>query len=127
MDLIPRKVYFDDLFDVFETNDKNMKCDIYEKDNNYHIEMDIPGFAKEDIKIECNNGTLTISAKKNTEDNDESKNYIRRERSYREFSRSFTLGDTTSDEIDASYKDGTLSVIIPKIDTEKSKKYIEIK
>ena len=54
MDLIPRKFYLDDIFDDFISSKKeqNMKCDIYEKDGNYHIEMDIPGFDKKDIQIE---------------------------------------------------------------------------
>ena len=53
MDLIPRKFYLDDLFDNFITSrdNNNMKCDIYEKGGNYHIEMDIPGFDKNDISI----------------------------------------------------------------------------
>ena len=51
MNLIPRKFYLDDVFDDFESTN-NMKCDIYEKDGDYHIEMDIPGFDKKDINIE---------------------------------------------------------------------------
>ena len=52
MDLIPRKFYLDDIFDDFLTTKKEqtMKCDIYEKDGNYCIEMDLPGYDKEDIK-----------------------------------------------------------------------------
>ena len=71
MDLIPRKFYLDDLFDNFITSrdNNNMKCDIYEKGGNYHIEMDIPGFDKNDISIEVKDGYLTISAEKNEEDN----------------------------------------------------------
>ena len=67
MKLIPRNDYYlDDFFNnFFEREDEDMKCDIYLKDNNYHVEMDVPGFKKEDIKIECNKGNLIITAEKN--------------------------------------------------------------
>ena len=52
MELIPRKLYLDDLFDeVMAPSNNAMKCDIYEKDGKYNIEMDIPGFKKEDVKV----------------------------------------------------------------------------
>ena len=130
MDLIPRKFYLDDIFDdlVVPERNNNMKCDIYEKDGKYNIEMDIPGFKKEDIKINCDKGYLTIAAEKIiNNDEKEGKKYIRRERSYSKVERSFYLGDAEEDEIDASYKDGTLYIVIPKKDANQSKKYIEIK
>ena len=69
MKLVPRNYYLDDLFNNFFEGDENkMKCDIYEKDQKYHIEMDIPGFKKDEIKIECNQGNLTITAEKNETD-----------------------------------------------------------
>ena len=60
MDLMPRKIYLDDIFDDFISSKKEpkMKCDIYEKGNNYHIEMDIPGFDKNEISVETKNGYL---------------------------------------------------------------------
>ncbi len=62
-------------FDNFlsDPEESNMKCDIYEKDGDYHIEMDVPGFKKEDIKIECDKGYLTITAEKHSEDKEEDK------------------------------------------------------
>ena len=118
MDLIPRRFYLDDIFDDFmpSRRNDNMKCDIYEKDGNYHIEMDIPGFKKEDISIEVEDGYLTIEAEKNNEDKieDDSKNYIRRERSYNSYKRSFYLGDLDQDNIKAEFNDGMLEVIVPK-------------
>ena len=60
--LIP-KLYFDDsLSNFFEGDSTKMKCDIYEKENKYYVEMDLPGFKKDEIKIECNKGNLVISA-----------------------------------------------------------------
>ena len=66
MNLIPRNFYLNDIFDDFMPvkDFGNMKCDIYEKDGNYNIEMDVPGFSKQDISIEANNGYLTITAEK---------------------------------------------------------------
>ena len=134
--LIPstiRSTFFDDDFDSFffpsvtNVRRNDMKCDIYEKDNNYHIEMDIPGFSKEDVKIEVDNDRLTIKASKSSESNDEDKNYIKRERSYGEYQRSFSLGDIDTDNIDATFEKGMLLITLPKKAAEDSKKTIEIK
>ena len=91
MSLIPRKYYLEDFFDDFVTRSDNsmMKCDIYEVDGNYKIELDVPGFDKKDIKIECKKGYLTITAKRTFEEDNSTKNYIRKERSYGEYTRSF--------------------------------------
>lgn len=130
MDLFPRKFYLDDIFDdlIVPERSNTMKCDIYEEDGKYKVEMDIPGFKKEDIKLNCDNGYLTIQAE-NKQKNDvkDGKKYIRKERSYSKYERSFYLGDCDEDKIDASYKDGTLYITIPKKDVKQDKKYIEIK
>lgn len=130
MDLIPRKFYLDDVFDDFLINkkDQNMKCDIYEKDNVYHIEMDVAGFAKEDISIEAKNGYLTIKAEKNNETNEEdsSKNYLRRERVYGKYERSFDLGDLDQDKINAQFNNGVLEITVPKKEEIDDRKVIEI-
>ena len=125
MKLIPKKFYLDDFFDDYDGISNNMKCDIYEKDGDYHIEMDVPGFDKNDISIECDNGYLTVTAEKSEEENDENKRYIKRERSYGKYQRSFYLGDTNSDEIKASFKHGILKITVPKVE-EHAKKQIEI-
>ena len=129
MDLIPRKFYLDDIFDDFMVPERSTlgKCDIYEKDNKYHIEMDVPGFKKEDLKINLENNYLTIKAEKKNEVKDDSKKYIRRERSYSKFERSIYLGDADEEKISAEYKDGILTIVVPKMDEKKSKKYIEIR
>lgn len=130
MNLIPRKYYLgDDFFDdFFEPALKDqMKCDVYEKDGEYHIELDVPGYDKEDINIECDNGYLTISASKTSEDKDEGKTYIRRERRMGSFTRSFYVGDVEPDEIEAEFKKGTLNIVVPKLDEKPTKKQIEIK
>ena len=131
MDLMPRKFYLDDIFDDFISSRKeqSMKCDIYEKDGDYHIEMDIPGFNKDEISVETKDGYLTIKAEKKNEVNEEDKekNYIRRERTYGKYERSFYLGDLDEDKIDASFENGMLKLVVPKKEEVETKKVIEIK
>ena len=133
---MPNRTYLDDVFDDFmfptlkDSDFGKMKCDIYEKDGIYHLEMDIPGFDKKDVNIEIDdNDYLTITAEKNSENNeeDENKNYIRKERSYGKYQRSFYLGDVDKDKIDAKFDNGILKITMPKKEEIKSsKKTIEI-
>ena len=138
MALIPRLMpnYLDGVFDDFFTPMKGdefskMKCDIYLKDDVYTMEMDIPGFDKQDVKIEVDdNDYLTITAEKSSENNeeDENKNYIRKERSYGKYQRSFYVGGIDKENIDANFKDGILTITMPKKEEEKTSKHtIEIK
>lgn len=122
---------FDDMFkDPFFTNSsttKLMKTDIQEKDNNYILDMDLPGYDKSDIKALLKDGYLTITAQKNTskEDKDEKGNYIRRERYCGKCSRSFYVGENLKEEdIKASFNNGILKLTFPK---EVGKKEEEIK
>ena len=81
MNIVPRRFFLEDLFDDFDdmnVKPVNMKCDIYEKDGNYCIEMDLPGYDKKDIDINFDNKYLTITASKEEEEKDEENNYIRR-------------------------------------------------
>ena len=134
MMLVPRK-NFDDLFnDPFFTSHENkvMKTDIKEHDDRYEILVDLPGFNKEDIKMNIEDGYLVINAKTSNEEDNTDKNgkYVRKERYYGECSRSFYIGDNiTEEDIKANYKNGTLNVEIPKkeeVEKIKDKKYIEI-
>lgn len=135
MMMIPRSNFdlFDDIFgdSFFKKEDKMMKTDIRETDNGYIIDVDLPGYKKENIKIDVTDGYLTINAKmnqKNTEDNNGK--YVRRERFFGECSRSFYVGEAVEDlDIKAKFQNGILSLEIPKIDERKKlpeKKYIEI-
>ena len=95
------------------------------------MDMDLPGFKKEDVKIELENGYLTISANKDHEvdDKDNKDNYIRQERYYGSCSRSFYVGeDVTHEDIKARFESGVLHLNIPKKDQPKveEKKYISI-
>jgi HSP20 family protein len=133
MSLIPRNFYLDDIFEDMTRMPKSrefntMKCDVYEKDGNYNIEMDIPGYDKKDISIECEDGVLTISAEKNSEVNEENneKKYIRRERVYGKITRSFSFTDIDENNITADFSNGTLMVVVPKSQKQESKRIIEI-
>ena len=128
--MLPSKLFFDSLLDDYEDSrfKKSMKCDIFEKDGNYNVVMDIPEFKKEDINIECDNGVIKISCEKKEEENEEDdKKYIRKERVYEKCERSFNFGDIKEDEIEAEFTDGTLKLVIPKQEKVDTKKSIEIK
>ena len=134
--LVPNKLYLDDVFDDFmfhtvKDDFGKMKCDIYEKDGAYHLEMDVPGFDKKDVQIEIDdNDYLTITAEKSSENNeeDDDKNYIRKERNYGKYQRSFYVGGIDKDNIQANFENGILKISMPKKEEEKSsKKTIEIK
>lgn len=128
--MLPSRIFFDSLLDDYEDSrfKKSMKCDIFEKDGNYNVVMDIPGFKKEDINIECDNGVIKISCEKKEEENEEDdKKYIRKERVYEKCERSFNFGDIKEEEIEAEFTDGTLKLVIPKQEKVDTKKSIEIK
>ena len=131
--MLPSRIFFDDFFDDmdkprrFENN--LMKCDIFEKDGKFNIEMDVPGFKKDDIKMELADGYLTISAEKKEENKEEDgKNYIRRERtSYTKCERKFYVGNIDDSKIKAEFKNGILLVEVPKEEEPaETKKYITI-
>lgn len=137
MMLVPRRNsfdLFDDFFDegLFSKKERNMmKTDIKELKDKYVIDIDLPGFKKENINISLNNGYLNISAKQEKEINEEEEKYVHQERFYGECSRNFYVGDNIKDEdIAAEFKDGILKIDIPKKDEEEDKqetKQIEIK
>ena len=110
------------MFDDFEKNFWNsnelaeFKTDIKDNGNEYVMEADLPGFKKENIKIDIDNDTLTITAERKNENSekDDKGNYIRMERSYGSFSRSFDVSGINTEEISASYNDGVLTLNMPK-------------
>ena len=94
-----------------------MKTDIKEGKDGYEVHIDLPGFKKEDINAQLENGYLTVTASQNTnkEEQDEEGRYIRRERYVGNCSRSFYVGDAlTQDDIRAAFKDGVLHLTFPK-------------
>ena len=109
-----------------------MKTDVKETENAYEIDIDLPGFKKDEIKLELENGYLTISAAKGLDKDETDKKtgkYIRRERYAGNLSRSFYIGEGVKQEdIKAAFKNGILSITVPKEDktAKEEKKYITI-
>ena len=135
--------FVDDMFDEmfampFETSRKMMKqspmmnTDIQEYDNEYQMNLELPGFQKEDIQAELRNGYLVISAThaETNDEKDKTGRFIRKERYSGQCQRSFYVGkQVTQDEIKASFENGVLKLIIPKKPEEQpvdQKKYIAI-
>ena len=127
-----------DMFDVFDRNwarpfhdidrtlygrhsDRLMKTDIQEKDTGYEISVDLPGFKKDELKVELNNGYLTISAEKSlNKDEEDNGKLIRQERYSGSMQRSFYVGSSlTEEDIHCAYENGVLKVSLPKKDARK--------
>ena len=136
---------FDDFFDFPFYDDRAekklyghhaanlMKTDIQEHDDGYTLEMDLPGFKKDEIKVELNNGYMTISAAKGLDEDTKDKKsgkYIRRERYTGSCQRSFYVGeDVTEEDIKAEFKHGILKLFVPKKEAKpavEQKKYVSI-
>ena len=112
--------------DIIES-DTYMKCDIYEVDDTYHIEIDLPGFKRDNLSLEFNHGYLTVLATKKDTYSKNEKNYLKRERTYGIYKREFYVGEVDYSKINAKYKDGVLVIDVLKNSNEKEKKTIEIK
>lgn len=92
------------------------RCDVQDKGDNYLLEAELPGFDANDINIDLEGNRLTISAQRDesTENKAEDGSYLRRERKFGAFSRSFDVSAIDTDHIDASYKNGVLELSLPK-------------
>jgi len=93
-----------------------IRTDIQDKGDHYLLEADLPGIKKEDIQIEVDGDTLTIQAQRRNEsqEKDEEGRYVRCERSYGGFSRSFDISAIKTDQIHAKYENGVLTLELPK-------------
>ena len=90
------------------------RTDVIDSGDAYTLESELPGFKKEDIKIDIENDCLTISAERKDDTKEEKDNYVKRERYYGSFSRSFDVSGINVDGIEAAYNDGILTVKLPK-------------
>ena len=140
--LVPRVMHndlFSDWMKDFPTaNDfwrapKNdvMKTDVKETDDSFILEIDLPGYGKEDVQASLEDGYLTVSAQKNesNDEKDDNGKYIRRERFYGNCSRSFYVGDTVTDQdIAAKFENGILTMTVKKVDVKEieKKQFIQI-
>ena len=135
---------FDDFFDDFDDFDRRidrylngrhgvnrelygkkarnmMKTDVRETDGTYELDIDLPGFKKDEIDVKLNNGYLTISASKGVDKDQKDKegNYIRRERYAGSMQRSFYVGDIKGEDIRAKFENGILSLTVLKAEVKK--------
>ena len=101
---------------------------VLDNDDEYIVEMAVPGLKKSDFDVNIDNQLLSISAESNTENEDTNENYTRREFGYSSFKRTFSLPETVeTDKIKAKYEDGLLKVMLPKRDEAKKKPLKQIK
>lgn len=109
MDELERRFFGSESIDEFKT-------DIREEDGNVILEADLPGFKKEDVHVDLDDNFMTISAERHSdyEQKDKQGNYIRCERSYGNFSRSFDITGIDREQIKASFENGVLTLTMPK-------------
>ena len=102
--------------DFFGTNNAPMelRTDISDKGDAFVLEADLPGFKKDDIKIDLENDRLTIKAERHSEHEDNRNGYVRRERHFGSFERSFDVSGIHKEGIKAAYTDGILTLTLPK-------------
>lgn len=124
LDIITRKNYHD-FYDSFfadffpeSYNGKIMKVDIREDESAYYLDVEVPGVKKENIKLITNDDILTINVKREENLTSNNEKYLRKERKFGSFSRSFTIRDIDKDNIRAKYHEGMLYVTIPKLTEE---------
>lgn len=102
------------LFGGFRNDFSPIKTDILDKGDHYLVEAELPGFDKDDIEMSVNGDTMVLKAERKAEKEEKKDNYIRKERSYGSFTRSFDISNIKADQISASYQDGVLAITLPK-------------
>ena len=104
------------------------RTDVLDTGDAFKLECELPGFKKEDIKIDIENDCLTITAERKVDEEEKKKNFIKRERFYGSYSRSFDVSGVNVDEIQAEYTDGMLKLTMPKkVETVPPTRRLEIK
>ena len=104
------------------------RTDVIDTGDAYKLDAELPGFKKEDISIDVENDCLTISVERKVEDEDKRPNYVKRERVYGSFSRSFDVSGINVEGIEAAYNDGILTLTMPKkVEQKPAKCKLEIK
>lgn len=107
--------WFRDFFNEdFTGQMSTIRADIYEDGNNLVIEAEVPGFNKDEVKVEVHGDQLTISAQRDQDTEEKSDNYIRRERSVNQVCRTFVIEDLDADKIEAKFENGLLRLTVPK-------------
>lgn len=122
--------FFDEFFSPLESmhsNFNSFKVDVREDDEGYMIEADLPGFNKQDLSITYENNYLTISAKKDEIVEEKKAQFIRRERQFGEFRRTFYIENIDIEQVNAKFDNGILEIKINKVHSPSPRKNIEIK
>lgn len=128
MDDIINKSFGNEFMSNFNTGITLPAVNVLDHDEEYIVEMAVPGLKKSDFDVNLDNHMLSISAQLNTENEDSNLNYTRREFGYSSFKRTFSLSETVEiDKIKAKYEDGILRVLLPKRDEAKKKPIKQIK
>jgi HSP20 family protein len=122
-------LFDDDFFSSVPSRTNSMPAvNIREDEKNYFLELAVPGIEKNDIKIDINEDVLTISSERKNEMEENKEGYTRKEFSYSSFVRSFYIPENVNpDSIQANYKEGILTVSLPKMEEDKKKLSREIK
>ena len=117
-------------FDKLEKQTLNFKfgfaSDIKENETSYIVEAELPGFEKEDIAVEFEDGILTVSAERKSTDEDKKDGYIRRERFVGKYSRTYSFEGVDGEQIKAKYDKGILVITVPKVQKSVVKKGISV-
>lgn len=122
------RFFNDDFLSGKSTTSFSPKVDIAETDKEFEIQFHLPGMKKEDIRIDVQDDRLTVSGERKMESEKKEKNYHAIESYYGSFSRSFYLPDAANvEKVDATYKDGILTVAIPKDEKKTQQRTIAIK
>ena len=104
------------------------RTDVIDTGDAYKLDAELPGFKKEDISIDVENDCLTISVERKVEDEDKRPNFVKRERVYGSFSRSFDVSGIDVEKIEAAYNDGILTLTMPKkVEVKPASRKLEIK
>lgn len=123
--MIPFDRRDNNLFDMFDNFERNFfgnssnnlstfRTDIRDEGDKFVLEAELPGFKKEDIKLDLKDGVLTVSAQHSENTEEKKDNYIRRERRFGSFARSFDVSGIQEDQITAAYNSGVLELTLPK-------------
>ena len=124
--MIPFERHENNLFDAFDNFERNFfgstssavtfRTDIRDEGDRFVLEAELPGFRKEDIQLHLKDGILTVSAQRtaSSEEKDQQGNYIRRERRFGSFARSFDVAGIDEESVSAAYQDGILELTLPK-------------
>lgn len=138
-DLMPFGRRDNSLFNYFDNMEKNFfgdmaqsfstfRTDVIDEGDKYVLKAELPGFQKEDIKIDIEGNYLTVSAQHSDDTEEKKDNYVRRERRFGSFARSFDISNIKSNDITADYSSGILSLNLPKVEgTVPESRRIEIR